>query len=478
MIKKNVLQDVVPAKKTIRDIEISRNRESSEVSKKSSKYSMTDSFSRPVSINQSINKPKDQSINDQAPIKIESVNSYKTPPPTPPPSTSPYKYEYPRPKKSKKILYGGIVFLVLVIAFGFSAMFKSAEIKITPKQDIKTLNETFIAKKDSATGLAFQVVTVSKEVEKSVDPKDVTSEQKVEKKARGSIVIYNNASTQVQKLVATTRFQTPEGLIFRLVSPAVVPGKTTKDGKTTPGSVEVVVEADKAGVEYNIGLKDFTVPGLKSDPVKYKEIYAKSKTEMTGGFSGMQKVITKEVLTKTEEEMDNNLRDLLSKDIITQMPGDYVLYKKSMSFKFDPVVISTNSNGTVVLKKKAVTSAIIFNRSILTKTILDKVFPDAGDNVIKITNLDSLDFSYSDPGFQINGSTSITFLLKGDANLEWIFDENSLKNDLLGLSKKSANTVMTSYPSIKEAWITTRPFWNSTIPKDSNKVTVINTESE
>lgn len=470
-MKKNVVQDVVPSKKSIRDIDIPRNREPKDEIRKAPRYSpKQDPFSRPVSINQSANIEKEES-----PIKIEPTLINRTPPPPVNPPGSSYKYEYPKQKRSKKYLYIAGVLLIIVLAFGVSAMFKSAEIKVTPKQDTKTINESFTAKKDSAgNGLGYQVVTASKEIEKSIDPKDVSSEQKVEKKARGTIIIYNNFGPQPQKLVATTRFQTPEGLIYRLIEAVTVPGTVTKDGKTTAGSVEALVEADKSGVEYNIGLKDFTVPGLKGDSAKYKQIYARSKTDMTGGFSGMQKVVTKDVLAKAEIEMEASLRTSLSKDLVSQIPSDFVLYENSMSFKFEPAMSTNSADGSVILKKKGVTTAVIFDRSGITKAILSKVFPDAGDNVIKIDNLDSLQFVISTSSIQ-NMATTLTFTLKGETNLQWIFDENKLKTELLGRSKKNANEVLASYPSIKEAWITTSPFWNSTVPNDPKKVTIVNT---
>ncbi len=468
-MKKNVVQDVVPAKKSIRDIDIPRARETKEDIRKNPKYSpKQDPFSRPVSINQSSNVP-------EAPIKIEPSLINRTPPPPVTPPNSSYKYEYPKPKKSRKYLYGVLVVLILVVAFGISALFKSAEIRVTPKQDVKAIDESFTAKKDSVgNGLGYQVVTASKEVEKAIDPKDVTSEQKVEKKARGTIIVYNNFGSQSQKLVATTRFQTPEGLIYRLVEAVTIPGTTTKDGKTIPGSIEAVVEADKAGAEYNIGLKDFTVPGLKSDVVKYKEIYGRSKTEINGGFSGMQKVVTKEALAKAEIEMEASLKASLSKDLISQIPSDFVLYENSLTFKFEPSVSTNLADGGVTLKKRGVTSAVIFDRSGITKAVLVKIFPDIGDNVVKINNLDSLQFSISTSSAQ-NTASSITFTLKGEASLEWVFDENRLKTELLGRSKKDANGVLSGYPSIKEAWITTSPFWNSTVPSDPKKVTIVNT---
>jgi len=294
-MKKNTIQDIVPPKKSIRDVE------------RSSLNRKEDPYVSPVP------------FNNNGPIKIDYPKIVKPvtptpPPPVIPPKNPPYKYEYSEPNKAnKKWLYFGVFILVLIIAFGVSFAFKSATIRITPKQESKTLSDVFTAKKNSTEdSLSFTDLSINKDIERTLDSTTTTTEQKVDNNAQGKIVIYNNFSSEPQKLIATTRFETPEGLIFRIIEPVTVPGKQTKDGRVVSGSIEVTVKADKPGATYNIGLKDFTIPGLKGSP-KYTEIYARSKTEMSGGFSGMQKVISKTLLDKIDNELATELKILYPK---------------------------------------------------------------------------------------------------------------------------------------------------------------------
>lgn len=474
MPNKNIVQDVVPPKKSIRNIKLSERgsdlssqptkRASTRVTKEPVRESsrpepMLEDFSRSVSIKteQKPIKEPESPVNNKPPFVINN-----------------YSYEYDEPKKpSKKILYAGVIISVILVAFGISALFKSAKITLVPKNQAVTVNNTFTAKKDASSGgLVYQVVTLVKDVEKNVE---ATGESMVQKKAIGTIVIYNSYNTQSQKLVATTRFQTQEGLIYRLISPVTVPGISTKSGKTVAGSIEAQVEADKPGSEYNIGLKDFTIPGLKGDP-KYSKIYARSKTEMKGGFSGMQKTVSSETINQANKEMEESLKASLSKDISSQIPADFVLYPTSLIYNFEPITQLNNSTGGVVLKKRATATAIIFDKGILARTLLAKLIPESVNDVVKVTNLDELDFSYaSDTNQTQNTANSITFSIKGEPNFVWVFDENKVKSEVLGLSKKEAQNAISKYPTIKEAWIETKPFWNRTIPTDSNKVTLINT---
>jgi hypothetical protein len=344
---------------------------------------------------------------------------------------------------------------------------------VTPKNETVTFNQNLTAKKDSNDGLAFQTVILSKDLEKSVE---ATSEQKVSKKATGTIVVYNNYSTQPQKLLINTRFQTSDGLIFRSVEAINIPGKKTVSGKTVAGSVEISVVADQTGEKYNIGLNDFTIPGFKGDP-RYSQIYARSKTNMTGGFEGMQKVVSEDVLNQANSELESKVKDYLAKEISSQIPANFILYPDSISYSFAPLSqLNSSSTQGAVLRKKGTATAIIFDKGSLSRVIINKVLPDVADDVVKISNLESFIFSYTDNStFDSNTSTSLDFVLKGDAKFEWVFDDNKLKSDLLGLPKDKALTVISTYKSIQEAWIETQPFWNKTIPTDSNKVTLVNT---
>ncbi len=478
-MKKNVVQDVVPAKKSIRNVTLSSrpgtsNRAVEQKPVLKSRRPEDDEFTRPVSIKQ-VPMRVEPKVDMYSDIKPVTPPVY-TPPPVVPPANQQYKYDFVEPRKSKKKWrYFSILILVLVIAFVVSAFFKSAVIRVTPKEETLALSQTLKAIKDTTGAtLGFQVVTISKDVEKTVE---ASGEGRVDKKATGKIVVYNE-NAQSQKLVATTRFETPEGLIYRLVNAVTVPSSTTKDGKVVAGNIEVSVEADKAGQNYNIGLKDFTLPGLKGDS-KFKTIYARSKTEMVGGFSGIQKVVSKNVLEAAETEMNNILRESLARDITTQIPANFILYPSSLSYKFEPAVQVSSTATGATLRKRGTTSAVIFDKTALTKAILSKASPSLTFDMVKIKNLDALQFSIATgTPFDANLDTLLNFTLKGDSELVYIFDENKLKTDLSGLTRAKAKVVLGTYDGIKEAWVETHPFWNQTIPKDQNKVTLINTASQ
>ena len=103
-----------------------------------------------------------------------------------------------------------------------------------------------------------------------------TGEKDVAQKARGKITVFNEYGTTPQVLVATTRFQTPDGLIFRTLKGITVPGTKVENGKIIPGSISVEVIADKPGQSYNIQAGKFSIPAFneRSDAGRYEKYTA------------------------------------------------------------------------------------------------------------------------------------------------------------------------------------------------------------
>jgi hypothetical protein len=126
------------------------------------------------------------------------------------------------------------------------------------------------------------------------------------RKARGTITIYNEYSSASQPLVATTRFLSSEGKLFRLVSGTVIPGMTKVGTEMKPGAVEAEVVADEAGDSFNISAATFTIPGFQgSGNEKYSKFYAKSFSAMTGGGSGetVANAVTEQDINSAKEKV-------------------------------------------------------------------------------------------------------------------------------------------------------------------------------
>ncbi|MDO8510430.1 MAG: hypothetical protein Q7S15_02290 [bacterium] len=398
----------------------------------------------------------------------KSVHRETTPPP-PPPMPKIHK-RGSRGKRSRWFLWFLALICVIVLAFSFLSLFAGAKLEVLPRQAVVAIDREFNAVKGgNKNDLSYDTIKLSKDGGEIVT---ATGEENAEKRATGQIVIYNNHDAFDQRLIKNTRFETPTGLIFRLESSVVVPGRKQVEGKWIPGSVEATVFADSPGDKYNIDISDFTIPGFKGDP-RYNGFYARSKTKMTGGFIGKQKVVSKEVEKATREGIRIDLKERVLKEVRSQIPAGYVLYDDSAYFEFESLLSSEKDNNSIQINERALFYGIIFDRGNLSKHIAKADWPDYKDGEVDVVDIEKLGFTIKNKeNIRPWEVEQITFRLKGSALLVLEFDEAALKADLLGKPKRSISAVLAGYPSIEKAEVTVTPFWKNSLPRKAKDIKI------
>jgi len=385
----------------------------------------------------------------------------------------PPKSHHTRKTSSRFGLWVIAVVSLLILIFGFSFIFSGVKIVVTPKQRTVLVDAEFNAYKNPGVNeLGYEIMTVEREGSQEVT---ASGEEFVEEKASGKIIIYNDYSSSNQRLIKNTRFETPEGLVYRINNSTTVPGRKTEDGKAVPGSIEVTVYADEGGEKYNIGLTDFTIPGFKGDP-RYNDFYAHSKTEMTGGFVGEKKVISEADEELARSEIQKNLKVLLLKDVFSQKPEGFEIYEDGIFVTFTSLPDGEDGN-RVSVREKAVLYGVLFEQKAFAQFIAQNTVAGFEEEEVEILDPSTLIFAILEKD-QVEPwiGEEFSFKLGGKAHIVWSFKSDSLKEDLAGKAKGALQTVLTGYPSIDEAQIVLRPFWRQTFPdniKDIKVTTII-----
>jgi hypothetical protein len=391
-------------------------------------------------------------------------------------------------KRGGRRMFGKLVLALCVIgiigAFLYGLYFHSAVLTITLKHaDVALQNQEFTAGGVPADGAAavetlpFQMMALSLESSAELT---ATGEKNVTAKASGKIVVYNDFGTQTQPLIKNTRFQTPDGKIYRIRNSIVVPGQKTVDGKKIPGSLEVEVFADAAGAEYNIGLVDFTIPGFKGSP-RYEKFYARSKTPMEGGFSGLMKVVSDTDIRKAKETLTAELKDKLFADAVAQKPKGTVLYKDAVFYGFSDsmdnnAAAKSPDDKSVKLIMKGSLTAVLFNEEELSKHIVKRsvspVDVSSSDRILAV-NIEELAFKPKDTsGVAPKEGDTYAFSLSGDAHAVWQVDTAALAGKLAGMKKSDYKNVFAEFPGIEKANASVRPIWKTKFPSDAAKIRV------
>ena len=361
------------------------------------------------------------------------------------PQKPPQEPKAPGKKSSKKIYFFVFLVLAVILGAGFVLIkFSSANIKITPRQQVINIDAVF-------DNLSFEIIQMAKKNSLSFN---ATGISKGGQSARGTIVLYNTYSSKGQYLLIDTRLSTPDGKIYKTEKAVTIPGN---------GSVEVGVYADKPGPDCNIGLTDFSIVGFKGT-AKYDKIYGRSKTFMTGGALGDTVVATDADINNAKNSLESQLTDYFFEQMNKQKPTEYLLYKNALATDF---VEEVGKNFSFIAS--ATSTGFLIKKDGLSGALVKKYLSQNGEDnsSVYVSNLEDLNFNLVSKN---NDNTKMTFEIKGDANFVWKTDEEKLTNDLMLVNNGDYASVFQNYPNIEKAEIIFSPSWWRYLPSDKSRI--------
>jgi len=393
--------------------------------------------------------------------KISSFNG-NTEPPAPIPGTK-------RSKAPMWILWSIILVLVFFSLIIVSSFFSRVTIEVTPKQAMVVLDgEILNANINAPTGqLEFGLITREIVEEERVTATEVRN---IEEKASGQITIFNNFGPEPQELVANTRFETPDGKIYRINRAVTVPGKVGEE----PGSIDITVYADEPGADYNIGLTDFTIPGFAGSP-RFAGFSARSITEMSGGFSGNVQTVSESEENRVRESLRQRLQGQANTAARLESPDGFILLADTVLTHFESLNLETETGASqAAIREKMILTGILINERQLASFVAQTFINDYRGEEIEIVNLPNLRFSLEGDAEDLDPRTisSISIEVNGQAHLVWVIDEDSLIDNVRGLSKGDFQSIITRFPSIESLTPRFRPPWMRTAPDNPDKIKV------
>lgn len=390
-----------------------------------------------------------------------------------------------QPKTDRKYSEGfkkiALIALAVIAAgallWGAYLFIPKANIKLTVKQktqsqDFNITGSTTANSSDAEKGaIPARLISVTSEVTKDF-PASGGAKNVSGQKARGTITIYNEYSSASQPLVATTRFLSEDGKVFRLTDGVTVPG--TNNGK--PGQIDAAVVADQSGEDYNIGAGKFSIPGFSSSGEKHDKIYGVSNNSMSGGGGsggGQAKTITQGDINNAKDKINLGINDDITQKIKDSSGSDAVVLSEAIN-KGDAVYKISNSVGDaadnfqVTLSVKA--SALVFDQNDL-KNIVSATMARSGGAKTKIDGSSmTLDYGKADVDF-----TKEAINIKGRAvtQLNTDLDINGFKKDVLGKNNDEFESMLGNYPDVIKAEINYwPPFISWKIPSLESRVDV------
>jgi hypothetical protein len=340
--------------------------------------------------------------------------------------------------------------------------FGGAEVEVKPESQTTRVDGEFTATA-FVGNLPYEIIS-----EEKIGTQQVPAESTAEANdaAQGTIVIYNESGSP-QEFVKNTRFETPDGLIFKARDAVKIPTGTA----ASPGTVRVSVYAEAGGERYNIGPSTFKVPGLSGGKL-YDQVYAKSESPMAGGFTGERPSVS----DATKESTLTALRGTLEQDVMNavaeKIPEGYVLLPGATFTDYESVPDTAGGEGTVEIRLKATANAIVFPEAALAKAIATKALAIYAGEPVSFKNVDGLILRARDATLP-RGEEEFSFSVSGEATIVWDINTDKIAGAVAGKKRDSAKAILNGFTEVDTAVMTLKPFWKDTFPEDPAEVKVL-----
>ncbi|MBU0706491.1 hypothetical protein KJ657_00350 [Patescibacteria group bacterium] len=413
-------------------------------------------------------------------------------------------YNYVRPNR-RFLGFILAISLVLFLIITYIAL-PGATVYVKPKFDNieytvnitladKRKNQTLLSRNEPHVVASEEIMTVTKQTKIF----NTTSKLFDGVNAQGFIAIINNSDDE-WPLKKETRFQTDDGLIFRIKEGVFVPPKTVNEaGVEVPGTYTAAVEADPfdiydhpIGERGNIGPGKFIIPGLSE--FNRKLLWGESSGSMEGGITRYQQVVQKEDIEAAKKQIEDNLTLMAREDLSTHIDEmnrlnhtNLVLLDDSryLKTKLQELRISDDLEGSlrdkfeIFAQIEAKGIAYDFDQlfSILKKELKTRTHPDMQIRDESIQP-ESVSFEAVSED-EVLGQVKITATIKGIQ--EYVIDSslqaglrfsNKLKERIVGLTVEEAENYVGNLPEVDAVEIKLWPIWLSRIPRIADNIEV------
>jgi hypothetical protein len=352
-------------------------------------------------------------------------------------------------------------------------VFRSTSVTIVPRAqtivfDSSKTMTAYPATESPAGALAYTVRSFSIDESHQVPS---TGSSHVERKASGSVTLVNEYSTAPVKLVKTTRFQTPDGLIFRAPSDISIPGMKG----SVPGTVTITIVADAPGEKYNIPpTSRFTLPGLKGGAM-YDKVYARSAAAFSGGFAGNEARVGDTEKRAAVTEMQSRLQEKVSEQLASS-PSDTVVFPNFAVVTYEELPSTAAADGAVNLNLRAKVTVPVFPAEQFNQHLAASVSADAADAQITLVPRDAFGAQIANATSSTYGVEPFDFALSGTAQLVWKVDAGAVAQSLAGKNESAFQTIINGFPEVQEARARIEPFWRKNFPTDPASIQIIMAE--
>lgn len=372
----------------------------------------------------------------------------------------------------KWLLFGGSAIVVVILLLFF---FVPGNVRVIIKPASSPLNTQFktsISNEFTSVDSTFNKLPGQLfELQETVTKEFIaTGEKQVAQKSKGTIVVSNAYGSAPQTLIATTRFESAAGLMFRTLRTVTVPGTTVKNGEIIPGTVSVEIIADKAGAEYNIDPTTFKIPAFKErgDMERYGKFTAVSSAPIVGGAVGLAKVVTDTDFVQAKRdatnELERRLRDILAKE------SSGLSTVSSASLSIDSLE-STAQPDQAAEKFTITTKGSLKTMGFRDSDLETLVTEYAKKNYDVVVIPEQVKVDLNDPVYNDSrGVLEVTVSIAGPGYMQ--IDSKDIAKNLGGKPEPDIRTYLQKVSGVDSAKVILSPFWIRKVPNNPDRIRV------
>lgn len=366
----------------------------------------------------------------------------------------------------------GVVVLAVLLYVGLVVMPKAT---IAIKTDSIAVNSSSVVTLKTGSAVAVDAETgtvpaISQQVQKTASQQvAATGQRNNGEKAGGTMKITNCTSSPVT--IPAGSGVSAGGLTFITQTNLVLSdGNFTSGGacKATGSHIgSVAVVAQQGGTNYNVAARsDYVVSGYPG--------VSGAGSAMSGGTDNITKIVLQSDIDSAKQKLSSTNTDSIKQELKTGLVAKG-LYAVDATFNAGNPEIKTSVNAGDAAENVTVTQATTYTMLGTKKSNLEAVIRDSIKGKIDTSKQKILDYGISKAvvGLQAQNSdgASVTFqtsvVLGSELNME------TIKKQVAGKKAGGAKAIIKEYPGVTDVTVEYSPFWVSSIPKKTSKITVV-----
>lgn len=384
------------------------------------------------------------------------------------------KFKIPNFNKFRLMLILGGVAVLLLSMVGYAALAVWPKAKITIKTNSEAVNASVIltlktpaeTKLDAEKGIIrAEIQEVKKTVEQQVP---ATGQQNNGEKATGTVVMKakNCTSLSTPSDVPAGTGLTTGGKTYITQDKANFGGSGVFDGSClifTDNNVSIA--AREAGSGYNVNSATFAVAGRA-------DVSATGST--SGGTDDIVKVVSQADIDAAKQKITEQDTQPITQELKSALIGRG-LYAMDATMSVGTPETKMSAEVGAPAETVAITQTINYTMYGVKLAELEEIIEKSVDDKIDTKKQSIIDYGLDEAVFSIQGITpdgaSVSMQTTAVAGTE--LDTEAIKKQVAGKKAGDAKEIISANPGVTDVNVEYSPFWVGSIPKKTDKITVI-----